>query len=189
MANQDELPLDARLRFSIKAEVPATFSRKEKIEIATTIETFHLLLGIADGGLTLQDPRTAVGEFDSEKSFGKSAFGPLQLRPVDDHGVKGDWIPLATLIRVPALAELNCPDDESQQCTLKGSGLFFLAAVASDSQFSSAVSVPEGFISDSLHVPHPVNGTLYIKLRGDPSQVNTASVPISGGKPTKQSQR
>ena len=95
--------------FSLKAEIPATFSRGEKIEIATADSAFHVLLGIQDGGLTLQDQATVVGRFDPAKSFGNSAFGPLRFRPVDERGVAGDWKPLAKLVRVPALKELMLP--------------------------------------------------------------------------------
>ena len=35
LGNQDELPQDGKLSFFLKTEVPATFSRTEKIEVAT----------------------------------------------------------------------------------------------------------------------------------------------------------
>ncbi len=178
LANPDELPQDARVSFSVKTEIPATFPRNEKIEVATKDYSFHVLLGIEDGALTLQDPQTAVVHFDPAKSFGNSAFGPLQVRPVDERGVQGDWVPLVTLVRVPSLQELDCPDDINQQCTLKGKNLFLLAAVSADAQFSHAASVPQGFVSETLKIPRPVNGAFYVKLRDDPSDVNTASLPM-----------
>lgn len=188
LANQNELPQDGRLSFSVKAQVPAKFARDEKIEIATQDYSFHVLLGIADGSLTLQDPQTAVGQFDPAKSFGNSAFGPLQLRGVDERGVQGDWIPLATLVRVPTLAELDCPEDANQPCLLKGKNLFLLASVAANPQFSNPASIPEGFLNNTLEVPHPANGTLYVKLRDDPSDINTANVPMPARNTADQKQ-
>jgi hypothetical protein len=69
LANQGELPLDARLSFSVRTEIPATFPRTEKIEIATVDYSFHAMLGIEDGGLVLQDPQTAVGQFDPARAL------------------------------------------------------------------------------------------------------------------------
>ena len=162
--------------------------------------------------MTLQDPQTAVVRFDPAKSFGGSAFGPLRLQPVDGRGVQGDWISLATLVRVPVVTGLDCPDDTqstagpgnrsadpvtsqpnnqptTQVCTLKGTNLFLLDAISADSQFTNAASVPEGFIGDTLPVPHPVDGLLYLKLRDEPSDVNTVSFPgFSQNQTSRQAQ-
>jgi hypothetical protein len=43
------------------------------------------------------------------KAFGPSAFGPLRLRAVAPDGTAGDWLPLATLVRLPTLTALSCP--------------------------------------------------------------------------------
>ena len=178
LGNEDELPQDGSLSFSIKSDIPAAFERSEKIEIATADYSFHTLLSMEDGSLTLQDPRTVVGHFEPGKSFGTSAFGPVQFRPVDERNEHGDWKPLAKLVRVPSLKKLDCPSDNNQPCTLKGANLFLLAEVGADPQFSKTVPVPEGFISGSLDVPHPMNGTLYLKLRDNPADVNTANFPL-----------
>jgi hypothetical protein len=177
LVNQSELPLDGQLSFAIKAEQPSTFPRTEKIEIATEDGSFHALLSADDGALTPQNPQTVVAHFSPAKSFGPSAFGPLKFRPVDENGTGGDWQPLVTLVRVPLLTELDCPDDANQPCTLKGANLFLLDSVAGDAQFTHPASVPEGFLNATLDVPHPVNGTLYVKLRDDPADVNLANVP------------
>ena len=184
LANDDELPQDGTVSFSIKSEIPAAFARSEKIEIATADYSFHSLLSMDDGSLTLQDPQTAVGRFEPAKSFGASAFGSLQFRPVDERSEHGEWKPLAKLVRVPSLKKLDCPSDSNQPCSLKGTNLFLLAAVASDPQFANAVSVPEGFIKGTLDVPHPVNGTLYVKLRDNPTDVNTANFALGDTKQT-----
>jgi hypothetical protein len=183
LSNENELPLDGRLSFSLRTEMPETFPRNEKIEIATTDYSFHVLLSIDDGGLTLQDSRTIVGRFDPSKCFGSSAFGPLRFRAVDERGVNGDWEPLSTLVREPSLKELTCPENPSEPCLLKGGNLFLLDQVGVDPEFSEAAAVPQGFVAASLRVPHPINGTLYLRLRDDPSDVNTATLPLSPADP------
>jgi hypothetical protein len=182
LADQSELPLDGQLSFALKAEQPSTFPRNERIEIATSDKSFHAFLSTEDGSLTLQDQQTVVGRFNPAKSFGASAFGPLNFRAVNERGAGSDWQPLATLVRIPSLKELDCPDDLNQPCILEGTDLFLLDSVAGDAQFSHPASIPEGFLNSTLEVPHPANGTLYIKLRDDPSAVNLATVP--SGSPT-----
>ncbi len=177
LTDTDLVPLDSRLAFSVKAITPATFSPDEKIEVATEDGSFHTTLSMADGGITLQDAKTAVVSLDPAKSFGASAFGPLRFRPVSGNGTTGDWQPLATLVRLPMLDALQCSGGPGQTCTLKGSNLFLLQAVAADAQFAQGMQVPDGFAGNALQVPHPVNGTLYVKLRDDPNAVSTAVLP------------
>ena len=57
----------------------------------------------------LADAHVAVARLDPAKAFGSSAFGPLRFRVVAD-GVPGSWVPLATLVRLPRLTSLECPD-------------------------------------------------------------------------------
>ncbi len=177
LTDTDLVPLDSKLTFSIKTITPATFSPDEKIEVATADGSFHTTLSMADGGITLQDAKTALVSFDPAKSFGSSAFGPLRFRPISGNGTTGDWQQLATLVRLPVLDALQCSGGPSQMCTLKGGNLFLLQAVAADSQFAQGMQVPDGFAGNALQVPHPVNGTLYIKLRDDPDAVSTAVLP------------
>ena len=171
----DELPLDARMTFALHSESPASFARSESIEIATEDGLASVTLSLASGDLVLQDAKTAIGTLDPSKSFGASAFGPLRLRPVTD-GVAGDWVSLATLVRLPQLQGYSCPADTEQSCTLSGNSLFLLGAVAADAQFSKPVTVPDGFAANTLDVPRAANGQLFLKLRDDPSVVNTAIV-------------
>jgi len=76
----------------------------------------------------------------------------------------------------------NKPEFESR-CTLSGDKLFLLDAVSADPDFSSSVSVPDGFVQAALNIPPPKGNTLYIKLRDDPAIVNRAVVPITGARP------
>jgi hypothetical protein len=177
LANTDELPQDGRLSFSLKAEEPATFTHAEKIEVATEDKSFHALLNESDGSLTLQDAHTMRVVFDPLKSFGAGAFGTVRYRPVDANGVAGDWLPLATLVRLPVLTDLRCPSAADKPCTLSGSNLFLIDSVAADPEFKQVITVPEGFLESTLNVPHPSGKALYIKLRDNPSAINEAFVP------------
>lgn len=178
LLGQDELPQDAKLSFFVKADVPETFSRTEKIEVAGADDAFHVLLSEGDGNLILQDSQTALAVLDPVKNFGPSAFGPLRFRPVDDDGADGDWQTLATLVRIPTLKEIRCPDAPDKQCTLSGSNLFLIDSVASDPQFTKSVSVPLGFANSTLSVPRPNGTLLYIKLRDDPTTVDSLILPV-----------
>jgi hypothetical protein len=69
------------------------------------------------------------------------------------------------------------PESESR-CTLSGDKLFLIDAVSVDPDFTSSVTVPDGFVEAALNIPPPKGNTLYIKLRDDPSIVNTAVLPM-----------
>lgn len=70
-----------------------------------------------------------------------------------------------------------------EECTLSGDRLFLLDAVSADPDFSSSVTVPDGFVEASLAIPAPKGKALYIKLRDDPATVDTAIVPILNVQP------
>lgn len=186
LSDPNELPQNALLLFSLKAQTPDHFSRKEKIEVETEDGSYSTMLTLASG-LTLQDRHTELATLDPAKAFGSSAFGPLQFRVVTDDGVTGDWQPLATLVRLPGFQSLQCNDSPDQACTLKGSSLFLVDSIANDQKFTSPVQVPDGFPGRALPVPHPAEGgQLYVKLRDDPSVVNlvTLEPEITGEKKT-----
>jgi hypothetical protein len=175
LANQDELPQDAKLTFSVRAQSPVSFRRGEQIEVATEDEAFSTTLSLDNGGMTLENGKVALATLDPAKAFGGSAFGPLKFRVVDN-GTSGDWQTLATLVRLPELHDLKCPPGDDQECRLSGSNLFLVDSVASDAQFAHPVSVPDGFPGYVLPVPHPEGGQLYLKLRDDPSVVNQVTL-------------
>jgi hypothetical protein len=177
-ASQDQLPQDSRLSFFLKTVTPKKFPRSEKIEVATEDESFDVSLSISDGSLILQDTETVLAMLDPAKSFGPSAFGALRFRPVSEAGAKGDWQPLARLVRIPSLKEVRCPDSADKPCTLSGTNLFLIDSVASDAQFTHNMPVPLGFAGTTLTVPRPNGTLLYIKLRDDPTTVNTVVLPV-----------
>lgn len=186
ISGQDELPQSSKLTFSLKAQSPATFSRQDKIEVATVDGAYSTFLDMGNGTLVLQDAKTALATFDPSKAFGSSAFGPIQFRMIDADGVKGDWQPLVSLVRLPGLHDLECPAAADQPCSLAGSGLFLIDSVSSDALFSHPVQVPDGFPGNVLSVPHPEGNELYVKLRDDPAQVNLVTLsaePMTTPKP------
>lgn len=178
LGDADELPQNAQLSFALKSDVPPTFPRDQMIEVATTDDSVHTMLSVSDGTLTLQDAQTVLAVIDPAKSLGVSAFGPLRFRAVAADGAKGDWQPLVTLVRLPKLQELRCPDSPDKQCTLSGSSLYLLDSVATDPQFQQSIPVPDGFAGAALNVPHPTGQELYVKLRDDRSAVNKLDLPV-----------
>lgn len=194
LGNPDELPQDGRLSFFLKTQSPETFPPTEKVEVATSDESFHVLLTLKDGNLTMQDSKTVFAVLDPMKLLGPSAFGPLKFRAVSADGAEGDWQPLVNLVRMPELKSLQCaagraksPDKgdgperiASPPCTLNGDKLFLIDAVSADPDFSSPVTVPDGFIEASLTVPAPKGKSLYIKLRDDPTIIDIVTMPSGG---------
>lgn len=178
LGNLDELPQGERMSFFLKTEVPEQFPRSEKIEVATTDESFDAKLSVDDGNLILQDAKSVLAVFDPLKSFGPSAFGPLRIRAVGADGTKGDWQALATLVRIPTVKEVRCPDAPDKPCKLSGSSLFLIDSVASDAAFTHNLPVPSGYVDSTLTVPRPNGTLLYIKLRDDPTSVNTMVLPV-----------
>jgi hypothetical protein len=178
LGSLDDLPQDGRLLFFLKTQIPEAFSRNEKIEVASGDNSFSTALSVSDGTLQLQDSQTVLATLDPLKSFGASAFGALRFRPVDSDGAVGDWQPLVTLVRIPALKDVRCPDAADKQCMLSGTNLFLIDSVASDEQFTHNVAVPSGFVDSTLRVPRPNGTLLYVKLRDDPSVVNRVVLPV-----------
>ena len=102
--------------------------------------------------------------------------------------MSGDWHPLATLVRLPLLKALECPESGDDPCTLSGQNLFLLDSVAGDAQFTRAVHVPEGFPGRTLQVPHPVSSQIYVKLRDDPTVVSVAVADPHPGRSSVRAQ-
>ena len=178
LGNGNELPQQALLSFFLKSQVPDKFPRTEKIEVATVDDSFDVSLSVAEGNLVLQDSSSVLAIFNPLKKFGPSAFGMLQFRPVDENGSKGDWQPLANLVRIPTLKEVHCPDSPDKPCILSGSNLFLLDSVSSDRLFKNMVSVPPGYVDATLTVPKPYGTLLYLKLRDDPATIDTVALPV-----------
>jgi hypothetical protein len=178
LSSPDDLPLDTRLVFFLKSSVPADFPRDEKVEVAAVDGSFHTTLSLADSGLMLEDAKTAMGTVEPQARFGSSAFGPIAVRAVAADGAAGDWLPLGTLVRVPSFRELRCQRSVSKPCMLTGSNLFLATAIGTGADLNNATDVPPDFAGTQLSVAHPVNGTLYLRLRDDPATVQTLTLPM-----------
>jgi len=176
LADQNDLPVNQKLTFSLKSTEP--FPRAGQIEIANADGTLHTTLSVAAGTLVLQNPHTLLATLDPLKSFGMSAFGPLRLRAVDPDGATGDWLPLATLVRLPDLKELRCANDVTIPCTLQGDRLYLVDSISTDAAFTAPTTVPEGFIGTALLLPRPPKTGFYLRLRDDPAPANTVTMPI-----------
>jgi hypothetical protein len=201
LPDANDLPLSQHLTFTLKSATP--FPRDGQVEIETLDGTLRTVLTLApSGGLLLQDPHTIVATLDPLRSFGPSAFGPLHLRTVypiqpsshdrhthetetasppsaasDQASPTSDWLPLATLVRLPDLTLLQCPSDTTQQCTLTGSNLFLIQSISIDPTFANPIPVPDGFTGATLSLPQPSAATLFLHLRDDPGPIDPANVP------------
>ncbi len=176
LTGPDDLPIDQQFHFSLKSET--SFPRTGKIEVASADDTLHTTLDTSNGGLVLANPHTLLASLDPLKAFGTSAFGPLRLRPVSPDGTPGDWIPLATLVRLPTLTGLHCPSEAAQPCSLDGAGLYLVDSLSTDPAFTNPVTVPEGFVGSSLTLPRPAKTGFFLRLRDDPTAANLVTLPI-----------
>jgi hypothetical protein len=179
LQSDEQLPQNARLSFSLKSQVPEAFPRDQMIEVATQDESLRVSLSVASGALTMQDAQTVLAVLDPRKDLGPSAFGPLRFRPVAANGEKGDWQPLATLVRLPTIDGLRCARSADEECTLQGSSLYLLDSISSDPQFLTSTPVPDGFAGTALTIPHPSGPELFVKLRDDRTTVNKMELPVS----------
>jgi len=172
-----ELPSGATLAFSLRM-ANGKWTGDETIEVAGGMAGEETgapdapPVALSPGkGLALQDAQVAVATLDT-RALPPSIFGPLRFR-VRKGDVAGDWQILATLVRLPALHQLTCPDSMAADCELSGGNLYLIRSIASDALFARSIDVPDGYIGTTLKVPHPAGGTLYLKLRDDPATVNT----------------
>lgn len=158
------IPNDARLTFALKGQGSTRFAGSERVEVATEDGRATTLLPVK-----LQDATIAIASIAPAEALGGSAYGPLRYRVVQGDAA-GPWMPLGTLVRLPRIAGVACGDGQ-ERCTLTGSDLFLLDAVASDRGFAQPVRVPEGFTGTSLAVPK--GSPLYLRLRDDGAAVGS----------------
>lgn len=169
LADEDAIPHDAKLTFSIRATGATRFGARDTVEVATNNGATATLR--SGEGLTLQDAQVAVISFEPGALLGASAHGVLQFRLIRE-GVAGEWMPLGTLVRLPALTAVRCAVP-ARSCTLHGDKLFLLSAAAGNPRFAPQAEVPDGFTSESLSIPGPAGRELYLKLRDSRDVVAT----------------
>ena len=180
LVNPDEIQRGDKLVFSLRAKAPVKFTGQEKLEIAkagegadggavTTLDAQH--------GLELEDAQVLLASLDTGPALAPSIFGPLRFRIVQN-GDAGEWQPLTTLVRLPVLRDLKCPQGRGAPCELSGSGLFLIDSVAPTVGFEHPTPVPAGFTGDTLRVPRPASGKLFVKLRDAPSSISELGFPM-----------
>ncbi len=177
LTGPDQLRLDQPVTVILKSPA-APIPRTEELELATPDSSVSVRLTFASGALVLQDAHTLRATFDPLKLFGASVFGPIRLRAIDPHTDPGDWIPLATFVRLPTVESLVCPADAARPCLLAGSSLYLIEAVAARQDLADPTTVPEDFTDSTLPVPHPASGLLFLRLRDDRTAPATLSLPV-----------
>jgi len=193
LAAGDDLALGSQLIFFLKSKAP--FLRTNQIEIASQTqpdepaELLHTTLSIANGSLILEDAHTILATFDPLKIFGPSTFGAFHLRPIAADGTAGEWIPLATIVRLPTLTSIVCPADPAADCSLTGSGLYLIDSISLAADFSAPTKVPEGFVDTTISLPHltaPASAqpaTFYVRLRDDPATAQPVTLAVQSDAP------
>ena len=174
LTDKDQVPLGARLTFSLRAESPARFRGDEKVEVSGPDGRVLANLTSA-AGLVFADSQVAIASLDTAKAFTPSTAGALRLRILRGE-TPGGWMPLATLVRLPRLEAVKCPPDPKKSCALTGSDLFLIDSLASTPAFHAPTQVPEGFTASTLEAPRPAGGKLYMKLHDDPSVVEVVTL-------------
>jgi hypothetical protein len=207
LASEQDLPVGDVLTFSLKSAQPFPRNGMIEIASPDGSLHTTLNLADSNPALILESPDTLLATLQPLKAFGPSAFGPIRMRAVTPDGAAGDWLPLVTLVRLPTLIGLRCTVAESAaavpvaatpaaatsndpgpaapetvapaatSCSLTGSGLYFVDAVSTDESFANPTRVPEGFVGTSLAVPPPTGAVYYLRLRDDPTAVDTVTLP------------
>ncbi|ADW70881.1 hypothetical protein [Granulicella tundricola] len=179
---KDDIPLDGTLTFVVQTK--DAMPRTQTIEVATLDGSVTTALSLAANNLVLQDDHTAVATLDPLKSFGQSAFGKLQMRPVASDGTPGAWTPLGTLVRSPSIKAIHCTTQDAPTCTLDGSNLFLVQSFGAGKDFAKPADVPTGYADSTYLVPTPSDGsTIYLKLRDDPNALASVTLPAAIPKP------
>lgn len=195
LGSPNDLALERKIVLFVRSRVPASFPRKETLELAAVDGSFQTTLSLADGSLMLEDAHTAVAVLDPLARFGPSAFGPMQLRALSPDGVAGDWVPIGTLVRIPQFTDMHCFRSTSRPCTLSGNNLFLVTAICNNPDMSDALDVPPEFAGTELTLPSVVRngntGTVYLRLRDDPQTVqalnmNVTLLPTPPAQPAKR---
>ena len=59
-------------------------------------------------------------------------------------------------------------------------------SISATPEFDNAVELPPDFTGTQVSVPHPSNGSLYLKLRDDPETAQTLTLPVRPMTPQEQ---
>jgi hypothetical protein len=170
LGSDDQIAGDATLRISLRAGTGMRFTGRETVEIAAGSggDVARLTVG---KGVMIADPQVAIVTIQPASALGSSAFGPLRARIVRD-GIAGDWLPIGTLVRLPTIRQLRCPEDAAAPaCELSGDNLFLISAVSPTLGFEKPVTIPDGYPGNAIQVPRPAGKTLYVRWHDDPTGI------------------
>jgi hypothetical protein len=162
LLNNQVVPQQSHLTFSMRAEPGTHFRTSDVIEVAT-IDGSVAAQFSSGNGFRLQDANVAVVTLSPAQSLGPSAVGPIQFRIIRGD-VRGDWRPLTTLVRLPHIDEVTCASPTSE-CLIKGRDLFLISRVSEDADLAQGADVPEGYTGSALSFPRRAGGELYLRLR------------------------
>lgn len=168
-----EIPSAATLTFSLRTDMGAELTGQETVEVAAASGGEPARLTTSNG-LTIVDNHVVIATLHPAALLGPSAFGALRARIVRD-GAASDWLSVGSLVRLPVLRQLQCPASPSTTCELSGDGLFLVDAISATPGFEHPVEVPAGYPSQTLQVPKPADGRLYLRLHDAPGVTNRIS--------------
>ena len=170
-----DLPSRATVTFSLQADSPNRFPSGVHLDAEAPEADAETRLELKGGGLTLIDSRTLIATLDLPKAFGAASFGPVRYRIGAGEDLS-DWLTLGHVVRLPSLRTPVCPDEIHLPCSLPGRELYLLESVSANPDGTAGVHLEPGFPGDSVLVPRPKDGHLYLRLRDDPS--HGASVEV-----------
>ena len=175
----DAFAQDSRVTFAFRLDAGTLLTGRESIEIATMAGGATARI-VAGQGYDLQDATTGIVTFVPGEALGVSAYGPLRFRIVRD-GDASRWTPLGTAVRLPAVQAVACATPT--RCTLTGSRLFLIAAVAGNERFDAAQTIADGYTDAAIAttLPAPADaGKLYLRLRDAADAVGVVTIPPKG---------
>ena len=79
LGTQDELPQDGKLSFFLHSEIPETFPRSEKIEVATADASYSASLSLDDGSLVRAGCANRHGGFRPAEESGSFCLRPASF--------------------------------------------------------------------------------------------------------------
>jgi hypothetical protein len=175
--------LDGTLRTVLTLAPSGGLLLQDPHTIVATLDPLRSFGPSAFGALHLRAvfPTTASNQPKDVSSRPESAHSADAVERsasgTSDTPAVSDWLPLATLVRLPTLSQLQCPADDTQPCTLTGSNLFLIEALSPDPAFANPIAVPDGYTATTLSLPHPTANTLFLRLRDDPAPIDSAIFP------------
>jgi len=175
----DAFAQDSRVTFAFRLDAGAPLTGRESIEIATMTGSAATRI-VAGQGYDLQDATTGIVTFVPGEALGVSAHGPLRFRIVRD-GDGSRWAPLGTAVRLPAVQAITCTTPTT--CTLTGSRLFLIGAVAGNERFDGAQTIADGYTDGAVDITLPAPapaGMLYLRLRDAADAVGIVAIPPKG---------